>query len=369
MNQRGSALVAVLGLAMILLPLGAFVVMQCRTDLLIQRNLRAEIEAFYVAEAGLEHAVADIAPDTSFDDLLAGPDHAAGTADDGVFPFRDGAPADFPESPFRYEVRVTRSTRDALSIVSAGSGRQGAAQVVSATVVRSHVPFTPAAVYSVPDIGRIDWGEEGFILSGRDHRATDRPGHPTGTAASIAGLSGSDADAAASLRARLSPTQAARLVGAGSTPSIDALPGFDVQRYAAACAELPGASRLSPAAVGASPLLGTLESPQVSVLTGDFDAQGAGSGAGVLVVRGMFHVSGTFTFVGLVVTMGGVILEPGSEVTILGAFWRAPSSDERCELRGRGALAYSSEALGAVDRAIPGFLPHAAVVTGWQEIL
>lgn len=39
MNQRGTALVATLAIVMVLLPLGALLVFQCRTDLMIQHNL------------------------------------------------------------------------------------------------------------------------------------------------------------------------------------------------------------------------------------------------------------------------------------------------------------------------------------------
>src|SRR5262245_46040506 len=98
LREDGMALIATLAIGMILLPLGAFVLWQCRTDLAIQHNQRAEIEAFYVAEAGLEHALAEIRPAASFAPLLRGPDRVAGTNDDGGFPFAEGHPADFPRS-------------------------------------------------------------------------------------------------------------------------------------------------------------------------------------------------------------------------------------------------------------------------------
>jgi hypothetical protein len=56
-------------------------------------------------------------------------------------------------------------------------------------------------------------------------------------------------------------------------------------------------------------------------------------------------------------------------VTITGALWQGPTVDERLELRSSGAIVYSSPALAAADTAFPGILPHAAVVSGWEEEL
>ncbi len=155
MNQRGTALIATLALIMILLPVGAYVVLQCRTDLMIERNFNAELETFYAAEAGLEHAIAEIRPGQSFDNILAGPDRIPETADDGWFPFEEGAPAAFPYPPFAYDVRVTPAGDNLLSVVSRATGRAGANKTVAALVRRSPLPFTPAALYAARSVAPI----------------------------------------------------------------------------------------------------------------------------------------------------------------------------------------------------------------------
>ena len=96
LDQRGTALVAALGVAIMLLPVGAFVMLQAHTDIAVERNLRHGLETFYAAEAGLEHAVAEIPPGVSFDALLVGPDQVADTRDDGRFPFRTFAAGVLP---------------------------------------------------------------------------------------------------------------------------------------------------------------------------------------------------------------------------------------------------------------------------------
>ena len=366
MNERGSALIAALGIALLLLPLGAFVVMQCRTDLLIQHNLRAETEAFYVAEAGLEHALSDIDPDSGFAQLVAGPDRQVGTADDGVFPFREGVPAEFPSPPFRYEVRVIAAGPGAVQLVSTGTGGSGARRVVSARVTRAALPFTPAALYVAGDFARSDFRSDNFEVSGTDHRLGDLPASPSGPAATLPGICTPDDDATARLRERITRDGSTRVAGTGAAPSLATVAPLDLRRYVSALgAQAPVV--VDPAAATANLQLGTPDAPQLSVARGDLEIAGTCTGAGVLVVDGSLRVTGSLTFAGLMIVMGGVVFDTGSAVAISGAVWRG-GPDDRLQLRGRGALLYSSQALSAADRSVAGVLPHAVVATAWQEL-
>jgi hypothetical protein len=111
--------------------------------------------------------------------------------------------------------------------------------------------------------------------------------------------------------------------------------------------------------------------PRIAVVEGD--ALVAESelvkGSGVLVVLGTLQVVGGLEFTGLVIALGGIVFEPSGSVTITGALWQGPSMDDRLELHASGAIVYSSTALAAADTAVPGILPHAAVVSGWEEEL
>jgi hypothetical protein len=368
MSNRGTALMATLIIIMILLPLGAYVVLQCRTDLMIERNFGAEIEAFYAAEAGLEHALAEIDPGQAFDDVLAGPDRIAGTADDGSFPFREGPPGAFPFPPLGYDVRVTAAGHNVLSIVSRGTGRYGATKVVTALVVP--LAFTPAALYSQGDIRRLDLGGGQLLLSGLDYPSSDSPASPTGTAAPVPALASPNADAEQDLRRRLPEENlAGRLVGSGDTPSIATSSAINVQTYADRFAAQPACVHLS--ALGDTAVLGTPGTPQISLVEGDavISESDQLSGSGVLVVRGTLHVTGTLKFTGLIIALNGILLELSGKATITGALWQGPTMDDRLQLRSSGAIVYSSRALAAADAAFPGLLPHAAVVSGWEEEL
>src|SRR5262249_14133135 len=108
-TDDGYALLIVLLAMAALAPLGAFAGMQARVDALVQDATRRADEAFYVAEAGLAHAIADLEAAPRFERLRAGPDGRQGTADDDQFPFAAAPPAFFPRQPYRYDVRVVHA--------------------------------------------------------------------------------------------------------------------------------------------------------------------------------------------------------------------------------------------------------------------
>jgi len=366
-NQRGAALVATLIIAMLLFPLGALVVFQARSDLDIEHNLRSEIEAFYVAEAGLEHAVADIQPGRSFDEILVGADGVAHTRDDGRFPFSEGAPAAFPLPPFHYDVQVLAAPNGMIRLQSVGVGLNGSTKVLEVLVARGRGPVTPAALYAEGDLRALELGDA-FRLSGVDH---NRSGSPPGAAAasSVPAMATPRTDVADAVRRQLRADTAQQLVGAGGTPSVAAVAALNLGAYAEACAKAPRAVRLTPSAPIDTTAFGTAATPQLVIIGGDLDVSGEVSGAGILVVGGTLHVTGTLTFSGLVLALNGIAFGPASNVVIRGTVWRMPGQDERLQLLGRGSIDYSSQTLADVDAAFPGILPHAAVVVGWQEPL
>ena len=368
MGERGIALITVLLLLLIVTPLAAMAFLQARTDWLLERNLLAEQQAFHVAEAGLEHALAVIRPGTPLGSLWTGRDGIAGTADDGVFPFEDGVPAPFPHAPFRYDVRVERRDRG-VGLVSTGVGRHGAQKTVRGIVDQSPLPFTPGAVSAQADGLRLELGTAGFRLSGHDHRLSDEPGSATGSAPAVPGLAVGTDGAVAALRARLGPDGRARVQGGGGEPSIASGTTLDVEAVVNAVVQRPDVIALSTLQATEQLSLGERSTPRITVVSGDADISGAVDGAGILIVRGALRVSGSFRFTGPVMVLGAVAGDTASTVVVHGALWQAASRDARVEFLGRGAVVYSSEALQLVDAAFPTVLPHHAVLVGWEEVL
>jgi hypothetical protein len=133
-HERGAALAAVLLSMALLLPLGAFAVLQSRASLLTHQSLRGDVEALHAAEAGLACAVSRLADGDDLDSLAAGPDGIPHNADDGLPPFALDCGAELP-APLGYEVRFERAA-SGLIIVARGRGTRAASRLVELHIGR-----------------------------------------------------------------------------------------------------------------------------------------------------------------------------------------------------------------------------------------
>lgn len=345
--QAGSALITTMIVAAVLLVIGAFAVLQARLDLLVQRHTRAAVETFYVAEAGLEHALADLATDPRFERLLAGEDGIAGTGDDGSYPFRDGPPDFFPRAPFRYDVRVEAIDEGTVEIVSRGLGAGPATRSVTAPVLRSAGAYLPAAASSFGLDLEMLLGDE-FSLQGS---GPETPGDD------VPALAVAD-EVRDDLLTNLPETSKQRIVGPHGAPSIAGRRFVDLAELAARIEQLPEALLL-PGSAGGDLGSGIL-------ISGGSLLVDSASGSGLLLVEGDLVAGERFDFSGLVVVMGDVTFERASTVHIEGSLLQGPSG-ARMSLLGAGYIKYDSEAIGALDAQVPGLLPRGVRVAGWRE--
>ncbi len=133
-DPEGAALVLVLGWVSLLLPATLWIATAAWIELLQAQNARRATSAFYVAEAGLDRALAWVAQKRSAEEALRGPDGAQGTFDDGgVF----GVPGQFiPFGPAGegYEVTVSPVDATAVRVQSRGVGWGGGTRAVEAIV-------------------------------------------------------------------------------------------------------------------------------------------------------------------------------------------------------------------------------------------
>lgn len=123
-QERGAALVATLILAAVLLPVGAWMSLQARIDGVLTRSLRADVHAFYVADAGLNHALAAVAEVTS----------AAAALDGSMLVLPQGH-VPFPGPPFGYRIEILPHGTDGVRLRSSGSGFDGTVKQLEAVVV------------------------------------------------------------------------------------------------------------------------------------------------------------------------------------------------------------------------------------------
>jgi hypothetical protein len=345
--QSGSALILVMLLIVVLTPLIASVAMQARLDLLIERHGRAAHEAFYVAESGLEHALADLAHDPSFNRLIEGADGKQGTADDRLYPFSHPPPAFFPRPPAGYRVETAPMGAEVVEIISYGHAALRSARVVSATAVKSKDPYLPAATYSAGDGVVLDLGDD-FYIDGADASGDD---------ATPAVALDDDADVDVFLQYLSQPARE-RLRGPGGTPSVTRRRLGSLNSMAAALAKL--ATTQVPDGEIHGPLgWGVTMSARPTRVS---DA----SGGGILIVDGDLSIGGRFEFDGLVIVRGNVDLDSDGDLELKGALLQdSPGSSLR--LRGDGSIRYDPATLALVDALAPDVLPRRAVIGAWRE--
>ena len=343
MDEDGHALITALIATALLLPLGAFAVLQARLDFLVQHYTRAASEAFAVADSGLEHALADLARDPRFERLLAGPDRRAGTADDGEYPFAQPPPAFFPAAPFHYDVRVAPQAADRVEIVSRGYGRIGSLRGVAAAVQRAAIPYLPGALAS--DAATVD------LLLGADWRIDG--------AAGVSALAVRSDDVAERVAAQLGADERARLGAASGTPTIGVGAIPDLAALFGAAARRPD---LRPLGTDVGGVLGDglFLAPSGTRLR---DV----SGSGILLVDGPLEIDGSFAFDGLVAASGAITVDAAATMRLTGCLLQGPGSGTLL-LRGSGQLRYDDAIAQRLAALYPGLLPSRARVTGWREL-
>jgi hypothetical protein len=80
---------------------------------------------------------------------------------------------------------------------------------------------------------------------------------------------------------------------------------------------------------GAGIVLGTEDSPQITVGLGDLSLAGNGSGSGILIVKGHLDYSGAFDYNGLILVVGdGSVNISGANKSIIGGMYVAQLLDD-----------------------------------------
>lgn len=319
-HPRGAALLSVLATLALLFPVVTHTVVQSHLDLLQARNFRDHTDAMYLAEAGIESALARIPPFGSPHSFAAGRDGGIGTEDDlGQVHVSEG------DRHCRTTVHVIDATT--ADLVSTAQTQHGAQRVVAARLRASPYPYTPATLLHGAG-ANLRLGPDIIVAGGApavDQRTTAVP-------------------------ARLDAAQLH--------------PDFDV---ASLVVRLYGHALAVPlAALPADLPLGSRDAPQLSVVGADLLITDSVSGAGILLIRGALRLQGTLRFEGLLVVDGDLETSPGSELWLDGALWQI-APEARLQLEGRGRLRHDSMALAGADIAAPEVLPRAIQMYGLRE--
>ena len=353
-NNRGMALtVAVFIMTSLLTVTGAGLFLS-QMDLKVAGSHKRSMQAFELADSGIQHSLALIPAGTTFP--YSSP---LQLIDSASLPSAAG---------FNYSVVAVNTASDTQAILTSTSeGLQNSRKVIVAYVGRGGYGF--GAVHVPGEAGDIEtkFSGDSFSING-----TDR----CGQAASVPGISATDPALAAEITndsladGGLDSNQMDNVTGVGGSPSVrvasqsptmvsDLADAFLAQTHT----ELLGGD------YGGNESWGTAASPRITRITGDANIQGTIEGYGVLIVDGALDVSGNFTFNGLVIARGDIEVQFTGNAGIFGSVVLAESTnyDPTIELdvRGNANIRYDSCALAAADHWVP--LPKAARILAWQE--
>jgi len=346
-RERGMALVGAVVVLVLLAAATATTLELAGSELWAAGRVRSSTQARYTAEAGAYHAVALLAPGTTFAALLAGRGGLADPGEPGPLPFPGGGWVDFPGPPFGYSVTprplpsggVAAGAPDRVLLVADATAVRAARHTITATVGRAHEPYAPAALALAGGSVELD----GDAVSG------------AGAASAAVVIDGSSpADGAQVAVAALSEPGAASAVGAiahgggvllGPGPS-GALRAIDLEAYAADS----GLPSMSP-----SDLTGPQGSAQLPVARRLVTGVAPGlSGDGLIVATGDLELRGAVDFHG-VVFVSGLLRIDADSCSLAGMVWaRSLRLSRPCAIR------YDAGAVAVADRPLR--LPRRAVL-------
>ncbi|HKO22793.1 MAG TPA: hypothetical protein VJX91_09055 [Candidatus Eisenbacteria bacterium] len=399
-GETGNAMVVALLVLMLLSSAAVAYVAVTKSEKQISGNARIATEAFYTAEAGLtegiyrmsyaKDSVNYIGPATAFagwgkyivmsNGASTQDPNAANTASDGLDNNGNGMidePGErYPETPSKQTgggslqypyVRVEYKTQsgqlvrygdddqnpttpmrenftygDPVLKVSSVGTRGASKKVIEAEAVRFPLMNVNAAMWAGGPLG---FNGNAFLLDGADHDA-DAPYDTVAGAPPVRAIltEGPTSDAT------VTSQQSDNVTGLGGDASIDQSTfTYDFNALWSSLSQVAdqsftGATSFS----SASPTLGTLTSPKVTVVDGDLNIQGTWQGAGILMVNGNLSMGGGATYKGIVIATGDVRLAgggPADVARILGAVIYQGSLINASAQGGSARVFWSSEAV------------------------
>lgn len=394
-SSEGFALfIAILVMAIVMLFVGASMLLS-RVDTKITSNFKLETQALEVADAGLQHALAEIPKGYDFNLICEGNPPPCDLLSDISFPSAPG---------FSYTVTVESNSPE-LVLVSTANGPNDTKRQVQAYVNLSSVDFTsPGALYlpasSVdPDFNKAN--NPGMFITGDDTSYTDSEPDGwadstlAGPAAAVKGVAVINNNSRTDFVLGLGFSNYNLVQGAGYSesplmPSVSTTTDiFDVNRIAvnfynhASTVKYLDGLKIN----CSSPCtLGTDASPQITYLreggNDHIHLDGLVTGSGVLITEGRTHLYGDFEFHGIVVsvnigTTGGETHSEGEDpdplvlkdnAKIFGTVLIGPTyGDQSITVKDDAKIYYSSDAIKEAEKLCPNCFPQPPGVFAWID--
>ncbi len=394
-SSEGFALfIAILVMAIVMLFVGASMLLS-RVDTKITSNFKLETQALEVADAGLQHALAEIPKGYDFNLICEGNPPPCDLLSDISFPSAPG---------FSYTVTVESNSPE-LVLVSTANGPNDTKRQVQAYVNLSSVDFTsPGALYLPASSVDADFNKAnnpGMFITGDDTSYTDSDSDgwadstSAGPAAAAKGVAVINNNSRTDFVLGLGFSNYNLVQGAGYSesplmPSVSTTTDiFDVNKIAVKFFNQPSTVRyLDGLKLNCSSpcTLGTDSSPQITYLReggGDhIHLDGLVTGSGVLITEGRTHLYGDFEFHGIVVnvnigTTGGETHPEGEDpdplvlkenAKIFGTVLIGPTGgDQSITMKDDAKIYYSSDAIKEAEKLCPDCFPQPPGVFAWID--
>jgi len=224
-------------------------------------------------------------------------------------------------------------------LVLTAAGRKGkGAKTVTVEAIKWPLPPVPGSVYAE---GNMNFNGNSFYIDGHDHAPT-APYDTIPGAGALAGIS--SPTNAGPIAGALNGQQEDNVQGTGADPSVQTSPvNLDLPAIAAGWAQLADltypANTTNPDMSG----WGAIGDLKVVHCTGDLSIQSNGSGAGVLIVDGDFHLGGTVNYNGIVIVLGNVDIQGGGNAkNIVGGMMVQGTVTGTTNVGGNVKMLYSS---------------------------
>lgn len=330
-NERGVVLIVVLLALLVMALMGAGLLATAATEGTISGNDRDTVQAFYLAEAGVEHAKAILRGSGNWNAELQAPQPMAGQAlgvgagNGYSFTITNDA-ADVAGNATNPVI----DTNAVVVVTSTGTYRNG--QRIIQAVIGKYLPLTPGgAITSIGATTNTFFNGNAFNIDGHDWNP------PQGGAAAAPsalpakwGVSVPDATQQTNVLNSLTNQQKDNIDGKNGKPSVGvdttSLTQAQLQNFASAMGTMAD-NALAPGthlAGSDCSILGTYSAPKITYVEGGGGLTLTGcSGSGILVVsNGTLTIAGDFFWTGLIVTVGsavGFTLSGGGNKSVYGS--------------------------------------------------
>ena len=369
-NERGSALVIALGMAVPLVIAGGTLLMAVTHERTVTEDALVITKTRDAADAGAHDAIAKLVANAAYTGTyslaMGGPTASVtvsawatnGSDDDG-----DGAVDEADEANF---IGVTSSGASNVAYGQNGAishtAARDATRTVHAVLQKNNLNIAVnQALYIDDPNASFKFSGTQFLISGNDTNINNSPG-PN---AAISGI-GTPGDPAP-IKAQIAKNQKSCIIGLGTNPSVGNTADVDLSTAMTSYGNMATTTWNGPNDTLSGCFIGnrTTLTPAIGHAKGNVSTTGGATGCGIMIIDGDLTVNGTFDYVGLFFVSGAVRFNGGGgNKDLHGAILTLGAVDGTdVTINGTVQLRYSSEAISLLNTK----LSSGVSLVSWRE--